>query len=868
MSIFGMNQELGLTNTEGPESEIIGWNGISYATGGIGNAATASNGITALEMMTKLAQTNLDFFYANKSNQVLIYDSVAANKNASVKLQFDSRGGATSYKTINLTDGFDLLKNKITFNNFDTTIPTYTNAFSVQEWGPQSATVDTYIYGVTTQTTATNDLKTAIFQETANPTREVDTITFDGKFAPDAIEAIDILDNVQVYHEVGDFVIDRKYGIIGISHALTRDSWEITYKLRNMFTYETVFPTPTISVSPASGTIDNTFTFTITNLNEIEHANATYSWKDNNSPFSTLQSPTKTYTSAGVGSHPITCTVTDDYGFSKTSSIYTLNVYGSAPSSVSFTHTANSSNTSLIEFVATANNATSYTWNFGDGKTGSGKNVGHIYATSGSKTVTLTATNAYGSTTSSQTFTVTVPPIPANEVGTWPVRYLKIGMDQWNTSGAYWPLMRNFTAKTSGDLTDRAASNYIEWALPYQTVGENWGNHVWKDKDGNSAGIDPSSACSSTLLRNNNTGLKPVNTITGNANWSLVIGLGSIYYDIKTIAMGIVGTAASGAPTTMNIYVTDYVGAGIADGSVSPNDVTWTKFGTINRTTGAFTPISSASMPLSVEPNMTFNYTVGDSAPYKYNQYTFTTNDWQTNSYLWNFGDGTTSTEQNPVHVYTSNGSKTVTLTKYGKDGGTYTTQQTFTVSRQYIPINSSPVRYVKFVQNLHTGVDKYNTPYICKFRPMYLGTVLDTEGEMVSGTTVETYDSNFIKGTGTPWGPTYFDPNTGALADRQRLVGDSGMRIEALDASFRTNWSTVVDYGTALTYIEKFQLGVANYPITGYSSSAPTGISYSIYITDFVDNNINPSTVTWTPAGTITPTSIPTNSSTVYYSS
>jgi len=38
------------------------------------------------------------------------------------------------------------------------------------------------------------------------------------------------------------------------------------------------------------------------------------------------------------------------------------------------------------------------------------------------------------------------------------------------------------------------------------------------------------------------------------------------------------------------------------------------------------------------------------------------------NSYLWEFGDGETSTEQNPTHVYQSDGDYTVRLTAYGPD--------------------------------------------------------------------------------------------------------------------------------------------------------------------------------------------------------
>jgi PKD repeat protein len=49
---------------------------------------------------------------------------------------------------------------------------------------------------------------------------------------------------------------------------------------------------------------------------------------------------------------------------------------------------------------------------------------------------------------------------------------------------------------------------------------------------------------------------------------------------------------------------------------------------------------------------------------------TFTASASNTTSYLWDFGDGTTSAEANPVHVYNMSGTFTVTLTVKG-DGGT-----------------------------------------------------------------------------------------------------------------------------------------------------------------------------------------------------
>ena len=44
-------------------------------------------------------------------------------------------------------------------------------------------------------------------------------------------------------------------------------------------------------------------------------------------------------------------------------------------------------------------------------------------------------------------------------------------------------------------------------------------------------------------------------------------------------------------------------------------------------------------------------------------------------SVLWNFGDGDTSTERNPIHNYSSNGTFVVTLTAYNQFGEDSTTQ-------------------------------------------------------------------------------------------------------------------------------------------------------------------------------------------------
>jgi len=57
------------------------------------------------------------------------------------------------------------------------------------------------------------------------------------------------------------------------------------------------------------------------------------------------------------------------------------------------------------------------------------------------------------------------------------------------------------------------------------------------------------------------------------------------------------------------------------------------------------------------------------------------------NSYLWNFGDGTSSTEENPLHVYTQNGNFTVSLLVTNSvSDDSYTLPETITINRPEAP--------------------------------------------------------------------------------------------------------------------------------------------------------------------------------------
>ena len=129
-------------------------------------------------------------------------------------------------------------------------------------------------------------------------------------------------------------------------------------------------------------------------------ATATYSWTFGDATSGSGKTTSHTY--AASSTYTVTLTVTDANGTSTKSQSVTVS-NAAAPPVAAFSYTCSGLSCSFNGSSSTG--ATSYSWNFGDGTTGSGVTTSHSFVSRRSYTVTLTATGAGGSSSTSKPIT-------------------------------------------------------------------------------------------------------------------------------------------------------------------------------------------------------------------------------------------------------------------------------------------------------------------------------------------------------------------------------------------------------------------------------------------------------------------------------
>ncbi|MBC7778151.1 MAG: PKD domain-containing protein [Phycisphaerae bacterium] len=176
---------------------------------------------------------------------------------------------------------------------------------------------------------------------------------------------------------------------------------QIVHILPGPFVMMETPPTAGFMANPNSGCAPLTVQFTNTSS-----ANATdFNWQFPGGlpSSSTEQNPSVVYSTPGV--YAVTLTASNAAGSATASqlNIVTVSPEPTADFGASIVG-------ATVSFSNSSANATSYSWGFGDGQTSIETSPSHTYASDGTYTVTLSASNACGTVLSTQTIVIITPP--------------------------------------------------------------------------------------------------------------------------------------------------------------------------------------------------------------------------------------------------------------------------------------------------------------------------------------------------------------------------------------------------------------------------------------------------------------------------
>ena len=364
---------------------------------------------------------------------------------------------------------------------------------------------------------------------------------------------------------------------------------------------------------------------------------STYYWVFGDNGNSTIQNPSHAYTNSGI--YTIKEVVTTSKGC-RDSLIKTSYITVNSTPIVNFSM-SNGCINSAISFIdnsaVTSGTITTWNWNFGDGTNSNTQNAIHTYTTAGTYTVILNvSTNQGCSSTLTKTITISSKPI--------------VNFTADNLIGCS-PLVVTFTNSTTNI---------------------NGSTYVWNFGDG---GISNLQNPVHTYTTSGLYMIKLLASVVGGCSDSLIktsyITVNSSPTASFSISNGCVNSAinfsdnssiTSGTITSWNWNFGD------GTNSNTQNAMhTYTAAGTYTvilniSTSQGCSSILTKTITISNKPIVSFtaDNLIGCSPLVV----TFTNSTTNTNgaTYVWNFGDGGTSSLQNPVHTFTTNGLYTIKL--------------------------------------------------------------------------------------------------------------------------------------------------------------------------------------------------------------
>ena len=359
------------------------------------------------------------------------------------------------------------------------------------------------------------------------------------------------------------------------------------------------------------------------------------------------------HTYAAAGTYTIQLTVTDDQGAVDTESMV-VSVIENPDPVASFTHATTDLTANFTDTSTDDGAISSWSWDFGDGNTSTAQNPAHTYADGGTFTVSLTVTDDFGATgTTNQDVTVTAPNVD-------PV-------------ASYTFTTTDLTADFTDTSTDEGTITAWSWDF-----GDT----------------------------NTSTAQNPSHTYGSAGTYTVQLIVTDDLGAMDTTSQDVTVTAPNGDPVAGYTFVVTDLTADFTDTSTDDGTITaWAwDFGDTNTSTaqnpshtygsaGTYTvqlivtddigAMDTTSQDVTVtapngDPVAGFTFAVTDLTT----DFTDTsTDDGTITAWNWNFGDTNTSTTQNPTHTYAAAGTYSVQLIVTDDLGAVDTTSQDVTVS-------------------------------------------------------------------------------------------------------------------------------------------------------------------------------------------
>ena len=390
-------------------------------------------------------------------------------------------------------------------------------------------------------------------------------------------------------------------------------------------------PVADFTISAASGCEDaNNICFTNTS-----QFSATYTWDFGDGNTSTATNPCHNYANAGI--YTVKLVAVSTYGCSDLeikNNIITINPKPATNFTSNIQSTCNV--TDAFNFTSTTSGAITWNWNFGDFATSTQQNPSHTYAASGTYTVALIATNSFGCKDTNTKINYVnigaslVPSFTMSDTGGCAPFSVTFNCNVANATSWNWNLGNGNTSTLQNPSTTYTTSGNYTITLSVTTQSGCNGSVTIPGL----VVVDPLPVPSFTVTQD--TGCSPFTPQINNTS------TGASTYAWSTTPLLQQSTATN--PTFT------YVNAGpynISLTAYSPNGCPQST--TVNNAIRVLDPTALFSgTPLTGCPGMTTNFTFIGTAG--------------NTSFFWNFGDGTTSSLQNPSHTYTSIGNYNVYL--------------------------------------------------------------------------------------------------------------------------------------------------------------------------------------------------------------